>query len=55
MTVKQLLEILSDPMIDDSLEIGYPNDGIEPTGVEPIERIEEVYNGFGQIVGYAVV
>lgn len=55
MKIKDLRLMINDPMIDEELEVGYPNDAIEPTGIEAIERLTEVYNGFGTIVGYAVV
>lgn len=55
MTVQELRDILNDPILDERLEIGYPDNCIEPTGLEPIERVTEVYNGFNQIIGYAIV
>jgi len=55
MKIKELRELINDPMIDEELEIGYPDNAIEPQGIEPIERITEVYDGFNRIVGYAVV
>jgi hypothetical protein len=53
MKVKDLKAILNDPMIDEELDIFHavPNE----VGVESIEKITEVYNGFNQIVGYTIV
>jgi hypothetical protein len=55
MKIKDLRAIINDPMIDEELEVGYADNCIEPTGVQPIERLTEVYNGLDQIVGYVVV
>jgi len=55
MKLKELKELLDDPMLDDELEISIPDNTFDPTGVIPINKITELYNGLDQIIGYVIV